>query len=60
MQKKTPRLSDWEEAIVAIRRRFRKRETKMFFWGTCLFLDDAAKRDSKEHKIGFSAYQIFY
>ena len=32
----------------------------MFFWGTCLFVDDAAKRDSKEHKIGFSAYQIFY
>ena len=37
-----------------------ERATKMFFWGTCLFVNDVAKRDSKEHKIGFSAYQIFY
>ena len=37
-----------------------ERETKMFFWGTCLFVNDVAKRDSKEHKIGFIAYQIFY
>ena len=60
LQKKTPRVRDWGEAIVAIRRRFRERETKMFFWGTCLFVNNAAKRDSKEHKIGFSAYQNFY
>ena len=24
-----------------------ERETKMFFWGTCLFVNDAAKRNSK-------------
>ena len=60
MQKKTPRLRDWGEALLLQFAEDLERETKMFFWGTCLFVNDAATRDSKEHKIGFSAYQIFY
>ena len=37
-----------------------ERETKMFYWGACLFVEDDASKEKKANKIEYAAYQIFY